>query len=331
MKKIIFISASLVLITSHVLAFSFLVNSDTHVSDGTHANYILKSEQKPIMIKYCQTHDDVKTILLCGDMTDNGYKKQFNTFSNEWLTPFYNLNIPVHMAYGNHDTYLDHWYEKKAVLNYIKKQEGDVHYSFDIDGIHFICCGKYPDGSGSGSSCSPICWDTLTWLKYDLEEVGTQTPVVIFFHYNLVGSFNDWWSGKNKDIFYNIIKNYNIKSVFTGHFHKTFTHQWRGTIPTACVGGNYFAIGKYHNGTFKVVFMDKHGVVKKWEDLLSNDYQELRSIPTANEPKYQNKLIIDKINEIEKQILLLRMEQKQLEWRYIQTRNEMKPSVEQSS
>ncbi len=313
MKKILLLLASVLLVASQVRALSFLVNSDIHVSDGTHANYILKSQQKPKMLAYCQAHDDVEAILLCGDMTDSGYESNFATFANEWLAPFAALGIPVHMAYGNHDNYVDHWYDKKAVLEYIKKQEGDVRYSFDSGDIHFICCAQYPDGTGAGCDCLPCTWDTMKWLKKDLEDVGTQTPVVIFCHFNLVGPFSDWWKGANKDTFYNVIKDYNIKCVFTGHLHDTFTQQWRGTIPTACVGGDYFAIGTYENGTFNVVFMNKDGVLKSWNDLLNNDYQELRSLPTTRNPGTQAELTVGKILELEQKIHALRMEQKQLE------------------
>ncbi len=253
-------------------AFTFLVNSDTHVGNDNHSNYILKKAQLPKMLEVIDDFNDVSLVVLAGDLTDTGHDWQFQQFSNEWLIPLVNAGVNIFLAHGNHDTYLDHWYEKKAVLDYIKKTYGNLHYSFNIEGVHFVCCGKYPEGTKSSSCCLPSC--KKTWLKKDLEKVGKMTPIVIFFHYNIVGNFSDWWTQEEKDEFYDTIEDYNILCVFTGHWHYTFTHMWREQIPVACVGGSYFAVADYEGAGLTVGFQDKYGDVKTWNQLLRNDYQE---------------------------------------------------------
>ncbi len=78
--------------------------------------------------------------------------------------------------------------------------------------LHFICLGKYPDKSA------------IKFLKNDLKS-NKDSKIVIFFHYNLTGKWSDWWSEKER--FYNVIKDYNIKAILVEHAHISRTSEWK--------------------------------------------------------------------------------------------------------
>jgi len=105
------------------------------------------------------------------------------------------------------------------------------------------------------------------WIKNDLKNVNQDQPVVVVSHFNLKGPFSDWWgkdwhsplgninfqSAKSaKDALFGILKKYNVKGFFSGHWHKNYTEMWNDKIPTSGVGGAGYAIGNYNPETHDI-------------------------------------------------------------------------------
>ncbi len=262
-----------ILFITHVNAIRFLANSDPQIGAQDQS---YKLDQCTQMLKRANQTGDIEAILWAGDLTNDGTKDQFNTCLQSCVTPFEQNNISVFLGHGNHDMIGQSCTNIPAPLKYIKQKYGNVHYMIDFHGLKILCCGLYPE-----ESCSATCWNpmTKTWLVKQLAKIGTTAPVVIFFHYNLVGAFSDWWTEQQKNDFYNVIQDYNIKLIITGHLHFTYTHIWKG-IKTTCVGGYYFAecnwdVSKEPNdeSALSITFFDANGTQRSWNDLLMNDKQ----------------------------------------------------------
>lgn len=61
-------------------------------------------------------------------------------------------------------------------------------------------------------------------------------PVIIYYHYNTLETepMSCWWSSRQKQKFYNMISQYNIKMIINGHHHKTKYGDWRGIPYVVC-------------------------------------------------------------------------------------------------
>lgn len=289
MKKLVFFSYVFLSTSIFIQAavnyqqgdFTFLVSSDIHQTDGASK----KDAQKELLLQDISDHAlNTSAVILTGDLTDNGSEAEFHAFMERWIIPITGLmptkfHNGLYLCKGNHDEAAG---SKSQILEYLKQTYGGFCYSFDIDGLHFACCGKYPQKTILGGE--------LKWLKSDLAKLAPGTPIVIFFHYNILGEYSSWWSvscgscictsAKNeKDYFFNAIKDYNIQAIFFGHLHFSYSALWRDRFRIAGVGGDKYAICQYEQATQTVYinFKDNAGKIHEWNDpaVLRNDLEEL--------------------------------------------------------
>ena len=40
-------------------------------------------------------------------------------------------------------------------------------------------------------------------------------------------AYSDWWNDKEKEQFYQVIKDYNILAIINGHIHSTYEKKWK--------------------------------------------------------------------------------------------------------
>jgi len=298
MKKIFFISYILLSAWLFVQAatsrpepeykdFTFLVNSDIHQTESTSRR---DAQQSSFFRDIITPDNNTSAVLFAGDLTDNGRDTEFAVFTEKWIRPITNLmptkpHMGLYLCKGNHDEASG---SNTQLLKYLKKEYGDFCYSFDINGLHFACCDKYPQKICLGG--------VLSWLKKDLKKIesinpkipGSGTPVVIFFHYNITGPFSEWWSvdcgncmcassKSEKDYFFDAIKNYNIQGIFFGHVHCSYSALWRKKFRITGVGGDQYAFCQYKPSTktVDIKFKDEMGRVYPWESLPRTEFVEL--------------------------------------------------------
>lgn len=230
--------------------FKFIADSDIHfgkIVDGELARP--RSDKANNMINILKEINDdplIKCVIACGDLTEHGYDgksalgwnyggkiNEFGSFILQYVTPIKVIK-PIYMCAGNHDKYVPWPYVHKAVFDYIKTTYGDLKYSFDIEGVHFVCCHIYPDES------------ILKFLQKDLE-ANKDKNIILFFHYNLIGPFSDWWTDVEKNVFYNVIKDYKISAILCGHFHASYVYKWNN-IKVIGLGGSGFTLCNYEDG-----------------------------------------------------------------------------------
>jgi hypothetical protein len=151
-------------------------------------------------------------------MTNNnlGSKNELKELIDEHLNPLKDKYKHVLMCVGNHDSLTQWWTGYNPVFNYVKQECGGLIFEKEINGIMIYSLSQWPKMS------------TSDWLSKRL--ALHSKPFVLFFHYNLQGPFSDWWTDKEKNHFYKVIKPHKNRILFVseGHIHSSYVKEWNG-------------------------------------------------------------------------------------------------------
>jgi predicted phosphodiesterase len=207
--------------------WTFVHDSDLHYGKTDEVDPFFYKEDHPE--KILETTADF--VIATGDLTDHGWDGSYydicgyryyyggkNDEVGALMTHFVNRiengGKPVYMINGNHDRGKKtlKFFRYSPIKNIIRKRYGSLNYHFEHKGIRFICCGEYPKD--------------LKWLKRVLDEDADQ-PTFVCFHFNLEGPYSDWWSDKEKENFYDVVKDYKILSILCGHRHISAVQTWK--------------------------------------------------------------------------------------------------------
>ncbi len=167
-------------------SYSFVVVGDTHgKSEFVQA---IRGKEK-----------DAEFIVHLGDFTPSGTKDQYLTF----LQAVRSMEMPVFVVPGNHDV-------KHNGAAWFKKFFGPANYSFSIGKMKYVFCD---------TSSMDIDSKTLAWLAGELS--GKETKL-LFMHVPPVdprGKGHCLINEKNSQKLLQLIKQHQVKAVFTGHIH----------------------------------------------------------------------------------------------------------------
>lgn len=222
---------------NHPINLTFLVASDTHLGLDAPEDPFRDFLKSPVPIE--QRNLDMvarmnnlagtpfpkeiggrvetpRALLLSGDLTETGGELQWKLFTQIYGSNGRDglLRMPVYETTGNHD------HEKDSiVLDRIRQRHGDVVYSFDLGGVHFISLGEAPDDRG------------LAFLEKDLQGRPPSTPILLFFHLPLQGPWaeNNWFGqGTFRDRLKTMLDGHRVIAIFHGHSHITSAYRWNG-------------------------------------------------------------------------------------------------------
>lgn len=181
--------------------------------------------------------------ILCGDLCTGGtlfHTASDDDFRQQWSGFDYcfpaqgapdanRLHYPTYAAPGNHDYY--RWLgtagsgtstvvAQELMARYGSgtggMQEGNVCYSVDMGGVHFVCLGRYTDNQ------------VLSWLEADLAATTRGTPIVCFLHYPLDDN-GLWYTEAERDALAAKLVGHRVVCMLHGHTHDTHCYSWRGT------------------------------------------------------------------------------------------------------
>ena len=163
-----------------------------------------------------------------GDFTERGKVEQF-----EEITGLYNtLEIPWYGVLGNNDMGYVKTYDDTNYKEYISE---DLYYSFDHKNAHFIILDNANRNVGFDN-------EQLEWLKKDLAN-NTQEYTFVFFHKPFKLPFEEYFgddetplSRKSNEALLEILSEYEIDQVYTGHVH-TYLSYNIGELPIFITGG----------------------------------------------------------------------------------------------
>ena len=175
-----------------------------------------------------------------GDIVYSEGSRNSNPGLSKMVSHFSNLNMPVFQTMGNHD-YTYFYTSKKLTTDsssstlYLKAQRsfedafGPVNLSFNRGDVHIICMRNiiYDSDIDAASYHCGYTAEQLQWLKEDLSNVPKTKMVILCGHIPLISNS----SGDNVSAVLNLLKQYKLAKVFSGH-----THYKRYTSSTASSG-----------------------------------------------------------------------------------------------
>ncbi len=169
--------------------FYFLQLSDTHWGfkgpPNPEADVTLKNTVS--LVNALQRQPDF--IVFTGDLThttDDGDERRKRLGEFNQIVKGLSVKNMRFMA-GEHDAALD------AGAAY-QEFFGELHYTFDHKGIHFIVLDNVSDpGAAIGKN-------QLAWLRSDLEKLDVEQPIVVLTHRPLFALYPSWdWTTKDGD------------------------------------------------------------------------------------------------------------------------------------
>ena len=206
-------------------------------------------------------------VVICGDMVHNSdSEEQFQELIR--ISRLLNEDIKLYWVAGNHDVGDK---PTQAGLNKYREQFGEYNYSFQEENCYFIVLNS---SICYDPSSVPDEWDSLiSFLEKELRIAASsqQRHKIIFMHHPLY--LNDPNEGDNYFVIpserrakiIDLITEYDVSAVFTGHLHKNNYQKLGGTelVSTGPVG---FPIGNDPSG-IRHVQLTEHSLTHKYSTL----------------------------------------------------------------
>ena len=137
--------------------YQFIVLTDTHIENGN----AFGLDQLPTAIT-----SDVKFVVNCGDITQNGKTKDIEKF----ITIANSLGVPFYPVIGNHDIFFGHFSNWKKLI-------GSTHYKIDAGSAMLLILDSANGYFGK---------DQLNWLEKEAKNAKKNNKLVfVFTHCNL--------------------------------------------------------------------------------------------------------------------------------------------------
>ncbi|MFR9166121.1 MAG: PQQ-binding-like beta-propeller repeat protein [Dysgonomonas sp.] len=200
MKKIILAVALffLTIVGLEAQDFKFALLTDIHINKNPFA-----SEDVERSVKEINDNPEIKFVIVSGDLTEEGDRNSLNV-AKSLLDK---LKVKYYAIPGNHET---KWSESGVTsFGHIF---GSDRFKFEYNGYLFLGFNTGPVIRMMDGHVSP---QDITWLKSELDAAKPNQPVIIVTHYPLLdGDVDNWYEVTD------LIRNYNVKVVLGGHYHK---------------------------------------------------------------------------------------------------------------
>lgn len=191
--------------------FYFIQLSDTHWGfDGPTINPDAQGTLKKAIASINSLDEQPDFIVFTGDLThttEDAKKRRDRMAEFRDITSGLRAKT-LHFMAGEHDAALD---RGEAYQQHF----GELHYSFDHRGVHFIVLDNVSDpGAIVGEA-------QLKWLQTDLQRQKKDAPIVVFTHRPLFDLYPQWdWTTKDAAAVVNALMPYQNVTVFYGHIHQ---------------------------------------------------------------------------------------------------------------
>ncbi|MBN2315161.1 MAG: metallophosphoesterase [Sedimentisphaerales bacterium] len=167
----------------------------------------------------------------CGDITEwptHQAKKAYEDLITK------RLNYPSYEILGNHDDAGAEGVENAPPImkEWLKRRYGDLSYTFDQGGVHFVCPFSAYDES-LGNPAQDITTDALDFIRQNLHRhyspdlvpekwstIPHGSPIVVATHLCLDAM-------TNRDAFVDALGDANVIMVLGGHYHKAQVRSYR--------------------------------------------------------------------------------------------------------
>ena len=214
MKKLIVFFLSivfgLVVFAQPLKSFKFALITDTHVGNPNNNEDLYRT------VKDINSLSDIAFVIVSGDVTEFGSYEELRTAK----CLLDDLDVPYYTLPGNHDS---NWSESGT--NDFLRVFGSETFGFEFNGYKFMGLASGPNmRMGPGQ----IPREDLTWFFKELENTGTETPIIYVNHYPMDIGLNNWF--EVMDAF----RPYNVKLMLCGHGHNNRAMNFEGVNAAMC-------------------------------------------------------------------------------------------------
>jgi 3',5'-cyclic AMP phosphodiesterase CpdA len=209
--------------------FSFVQISDSHIGFNKPANPDVLGTLQAAISKINAMPAAPSFVLHTGDLSHLAQADEFDTLDQALKTV---KTEKIFYVPGEHDVLNDNG--KQYLDRFGKGTKGDGWYSFDSNGVHFIGLVNVVNTAEGGLGV--LGNDQLDWLKNDLKDISSSTPIVVFAHIPLWEVYPQWgWGTRDSAQALSYLKRFGSVSVLNGHIHQTLQKvEGNITFHTAC-------------------------------------------------------------------------------------------------
>ena len=191
--------------------FSFIQISDSHIGFSKAANPDVTGTLKKTVDRILAAPVEPDFLIHTGDLSHNSKTSEFDTMEQVLSA----TRKQIFYVPGEHDTSIDDG--KLYLERYGKGSAGNGWYSFDHKGVHFVGLNNVVQLEGMGH----LGGDQLEWLKQDVAQLGSNTPLVVFAHIPLWSVYPDWgWGTADSEQALALLKRFGSLTVLNGHIHQ---------------------------------------------------------------------------------------------------------------
>ena len=194
--------------------FTFVQLSDSHIGFNKPPNADARSTFAEAIAKVESLPQQPDFIIHTGDVSQLSRDDEFDD-AEQMLKA---TGLPVFFIPGEHDM-LDPDGGKAFLSRFGKGTKGAGWYSFDHRGVHFIALVNVADLKPGGMG--NLGAEQLAWLKADLAERSSSTPIVVFAHIPLWTVYADWgWGTDDAEQALKLLARFGSVTVLNGHIHQ---------------------------------------------------------------------------------------------------------------
>ena len=195
-------------------SFSFVQISDSHIGFDKAANPDARATFREAVAKIKALPEPPDFIVHTGDISHLSKDQEFDD-ADQIIGE---AGVPVFHIPGEHDM-LDEGGGKAYLDRYGKDTAGDGWFSFDHKGVHFVGLINVKDLKAGGMG--HLGDDQLAWLKQDLADRSSSTPVVVLGHIPLWLLYPDWgWGTDDSEQALGLLRRFGSVTVLNGHIHQ---------------------------------------------------------------------------------------------------------------
>jgi plastocyanin len=188
--------------------------SDSHIGFNKEANKDVTATLQEAVAKLNSLPQAPALVLHTGDITQLAKPEEFDT-ANEVLKGV--KTDRVFYVPGEHDVATDNG--ASYLQRYGKGTKGGGWYSFHHSGVHFIGLVNVLNLKAGG--LGSLGADQIAWLRKDVAEVSSSTPIVLFAHVPLWTVYPEWgWGTDDSEQALGLLRRFGSVTVLNGHIHQ---------------------------------------------------------------------------------------------------------------
>jgi len=195
--------------------FSFVQISDSHIGFNKEANKDVSATLQEAISRINTLGQTPDFLIHTGDLSHLSKPSEFDTLDQILMSTKADKRFFVP---GEHDMLSDNG--QQYLARYGKDTQGAGWYSFDHKGVHFIGLVNVVDLKAGG--LGNLGKEQLEWLRKDLADRASSTPIVVFAHIPLWIVYPGWgWGTDDGAQALSYMKRFGSVTVLNGHIHQT--------------------------------------------------------------------------------------------------------------